>query len=1021
MLLLVSTTGIALCATAAPAVGNLRCEDRVNPLGIDTASPAFSWVLDPEKISGQTAYQVLVASTPGHLSEGKADLWDSGKVVSSRTFGVAYAGKALTSEMQAAWKVRVWDSKGRASQWSAPAGFRMGMLRVEDWGARWIGNREARIRSVPNGYHAAETRADAPKWVQVDLGKSSRIDKIVLFPAKPNNWNPPTSGFGFPPVGKVELATEASFANPVLVARWENGSTLLHGDAPVEFDARRFEGRFVRVTSERLWRRQDGSLCFSLGELEVIADGKNIALGAAVSALDSVENTGGWAMKGLTDGKAAGKLHDPDEFAAVLLRKKFALDRRPARATLSVCGLGYCIPEVNGARVSNAELDPGFTAFHKRALYVTHDVTDRVRKGENELHLTLGGGWYDLGTPELFGFEKAPWTAPPRALVRLKLEFPDGTSQTVVSDETWEAGTGPIQFNCVRGGETLDLTRPVKWGPALVVTAPAGKLQAQAHPPIGRFSEIPAVALTEPQPGIYQFKLAENTAGWPKIRVRGEAGRKITVRCAEDFEPNGAISRGLNSHTYGRYQTDEFVLPDNAEHTLEPSFTYHGFQHVRVEGFPAKPALSDVSAVRVHTLPEPAGSFECSDSLLNRIHELCVRTYLNNLHGIPTDCPQREKAGWMLDGYVGDCIGMWNFRSQNMYTKWSRDMGDVQAADGSVPSIVPNPGWWGLLDPWWGGAAVFVPWDIYMQYGDDRILREQLPVMQKFTDYVTSRAKGNLVDYSLGDWLEVGANGPANRTPLEITSSLGYFNCAQIVSRTAALLGQSETADRYANLANAIRSALNKKYFDAARHRYAPDSQSASAMALALGAVPDGEREVVFKELVRNIVEDRKGHVSTGIVGTRFLFEALHAGGRDDVAYTMLTQPDFPGWVHMMNKGATTAWESWDGGASRNHPALAVVDAWLYQAIGGISPDPGTVAFERITIAPQPLGNLKWARTTHNCVRGKIESNWKLAGDKFLLEIIVPVGTKAKVVLPSRNGPQSREAGPGRHNFKSDL
>jgi alpha-L-rhamnosidase len=713
-------TGAAAPASgAAPSLGDLRCDGRVNPLGIDSPTPAFSWIVPPDEPSRQqTACQVLVASKPEWLTEKKADLWNSGKIPARRSFGLLYAGKPLTSETAAVWKVRIWDERKRRSAWSAPGTFRVGLLAPADWEAKWIGRRETRHRGAPNGYHAQETRTQEPKWVQVDLGVSLPLDQVRLYPAKPNNWNPPTSGFGFPPAGRLELSETPDFHAPTLVARWEDGAALTQGDAAVKFDARGAPGRYVRVTSERLWQRQDGSLCFALGELQALAGGTNLALGRRVTARDSVENAGGWALQGLTDGQAVGLAAEEDPFAAVLLRKAFTVSRPVARATLSVCGLGYCLPELNGERVGAAELDPGFTVFARRVLYTTPDVTRRVRPDRNLLELTLGGGWFDVATPELFGFEHAPWEAPPRALARLRVDFADGSSQIVATDESWEVGTGPIRFQCVRGGETIDLARPPQWGPALVVKAPAGSLEAQAHPPIGRYGEIPAVALTEPQPGIYQFKLAENTAGWPRLRVAGTRGQKITLRCAEDFEPNGAVSRNLNSHTFGRYQTEEFILPDDQRHTLEPHFTYHGFQHVRVEGLRQKPLLEDLVAVRVHTLLEPAGSFECSSPLLNQIHQMCVRTYLNNLHGIPTDCPQREKAGWMLDGYVASTIGLWNFRADTLYPKWVRDMADSQGPDGSVPSIVPTPNWWGLLDPWWGGAAVALPWDLYERYGD---------------------------------------------------------------------------------------------------------------------------------------------------------------------------------------------------------------------------------------------------------------------------------------------------------------
>ena len=1013
---------LTLTSVAHAGVDGLRSEERIDPLGIDVAAPELSWVVAPDHDGlRQTAYDVRVASKTELLSNGKADLWESGKIISARTFGVEYGGKKLSSETRAFWQVRVWDEKEHVSKWSKVAMFQMGILSPKEWDAKWIGRQELRIRGVANGYHAAESKVDETKWVQVDLGESGAIDEVRLYPAKPDNWKPMTSGFGFPPVGRIEVSDEADFVHPKLLARWDDGAALLHGDEAVKFAGHKAHGRFVRMTAEHLWQRQDGSMCFALGEMAVWSHGKNRALGAAVSAKDSVENVSGWAMKGLTDGRAPGLPTDQEDFAAVLLRKKFTVNKLVTRATLSVCGLGYCLAEINGRKAGDAELDPGFTDFSKRVLYVMHDVTDLLRTVDNAVALTLGGGWFDLATPDLFGFERAGWTAPPRALVRLKMEFADGTSQVVVSDETWESGTGPIQFQCVRGGETVDYTRPVQWRPALVVKAPAGKLQAQSAPPIRRDGLVPSVALTEPKPRIYQFKLAENTTGWPQFRVQGVRGQRITLRCAEDFEPDGAVSRTLNSHTYGRFQTEEFVLPDDRSYLLEPHFTYHGFQYVRVEGLRANPQLTDLAAVRLHTSLEPAGSFACSDPLLNRIHAMCVRTYLNNLQSIPTDCPQREKAGWMLDGYVASTVGMWNFRGDTFYPKWARDMSDAQTPDGSVPSIVPTSGWRNMLDPWWGGVCVLLPWELHERYGDDRLLREQFPAMKKFVDYLGTRAQNNLLNYSLGDWLEVGSGGPANRTPLEITASMAYLQCAHIVGQTAALLGDQAASAQYLALAKKIRAALNAKYYDRVHHRYAADSQSAQAMSLALDLAPDDERPAVLQELARNIKEERKNHVSTGIIGTRFLFEALHAGSRDDLAYAMLKQPDFPGWVNMLNQGATTVWESWDGNSSRNHPALSVVDAWLYQAIGGITAAPGSIAFDHVIITPQILGGVTWAKTSHDTIRGKIVSDWKIEGKRFSLKVEIPVGTQATIVVPAKDGGKRYECGAGSYTYNSWL
>ncbi|HEX8524974.1 MAG TPA: family 78 glycoside hydrolase catalytic domain [Tepidisphaeraceae bacterium] len=1045
---LLSVFASLVIGCSAPTVRNLRTEGRIAPLGIDAPQPRFSWLIDAGgKADHQTAYQILVASSADRLEFGKADLWDSGQVNSSENVNIPYAGKPLTSELHAAWKVRVWNGEGNASPWSDPTTFSVGLLDQKDWQAKWIGARDKRVRVAVNGYHATETRTDAPKWVQVDLQKPQQIDQIRLYPARPNNWKAQVPGFGFPPAGRVEVSDDAEFKQARIIGKWDDSKPLLHGDDAVTFDAKKTTARFIRVTSDHIWKREDGSLCFALAELEAISSGNNIAYGAPVTAKDSIDGTNGWGKNGLTDGQSPKVARKTEEdYAAPILRKTFKVEKPVARATLYLCGLGYAVPEINGKRVGEADLDPGFTNFHKRVLYVTHDVTKflstpnsprsttaRSDRTQNVLAVTLGGGWYDVAQPELFGFEKAPWNAPAKMICRLNIEFTDGSKQAIVSDESWKRSTAEIVYNDIRAGETIDYnkTQPgwtttsfddSKWEPAVAVPAPAGKLVAQTHPPIKQLGEIPAVEVTEPQPGIYQFKLAENTAGWPKLRVTGAKGQKISIHCAEEFTREGGIARGLNQHTYGRYQTDEFILADHKPVTLTPHFTYHGFQYARIEGLKSKPSLADFSAIKVHTALEPAGEFQCSSDTINQIHDMCVRTYLCNLHGIPTDCPQREKAGWMADGLVSAPIGMWNFHADAIYTKWMRDMSDAQLPDGNVPSIIPNPGWGDLLDPWWGGATVMLPWDHYVRYHDDRILREQYPSMKKYLDYLTSRAKNHIVEFQLGDWLEVGAGSVANRTPVPLTSTIGYFRCAQVVASTAKLLGNNQDAKKYNELAATIKTAFNKKFFDEKNNRYGEDTQSAPAMALLFDLAPDDRRDQILAGLVDNITNKRKGHISTGLVATRYLIELLHAKNRDDLVYLMLMQKDFPGWIHMLNTGpAKTVWESWDGVASRNHPALGCVDMWFYEAIGGITPDPDAVCMNKITIAPQPLGDLTWARTSHNSPRGRIVSDWKINGSDFTLNVEVPVGTSATVVLPSKNGPERRPIEAGRYTFTTTF
>ncbi len=881
---------------------NLRCEYRVNPLGVDTPRPRLSWVLESERRGEvQTAYRVLVASDAETLAKGQGDLWDSGKVASARSAQVEYAGRPLAAGQRVFWKVRLWGREDAPSPWSAPAYWQTGLPTPADWHGEWISADEA---------------------------------------AEPG-------------------------------------------------------------------------------------------------------------------------------FAAILLRKTFQLAKPVVRATASVCGLGYHELFLNGQRIGDHQLDPGFTRYDRRLLYVTHDVTGALRPGENALGVRLGGGWYRLATPDLFGFQAAPWTAPPKLLLQLDLVHADGTTSRVVSDRSWKWATGEITFNCVRGGETHDLrlARPgwtspayadADWhavvvqpplaspssekvgepnqaappvsggmgGPTPAAIAPpvsggmggpnAGPLLcAQKQPPIKATREIRAVALTEPKPGVYVYKLAENIAGWVRFRTSGPAGHRITLRFNETLAPDGTLSNHLSSHTHGRYQTGELILAGNGEEVYEPRFTYHGFQYVQVEGLTRKPALSDLVGVAVHTALEPAAEFACSHEWLNALHRMCRRTYLNNLHSIPTDCPQREKMGWLADGAVASDMAMWAFDAATFYTKWTEDLRDAAAPNGSMPAFVPTCGWGeegqpghNFADAWWGGATVLVPWNLYRHYGDTRLLREHYPAMRRYVDYLGTRAQEHLLTTDLGDWLAI------DMPPKEVTATLGYCYFARLVARTAAVLGNTADAERYDRLAEAIRDAFNARYFDAEAGRYRFDMQSALAMALYFGLPPDGHAAAVQRQLGASIEEKGRGQVSTGIVGTEFLLKALQAAGRDDVAYRLVTAHGYPGWFHMLASGSTTVWEAWHAeGLSQNHPALACVDAWLTQVLAGIRLDPETPGFRKVILRPYLAEGLTWVRGSHRALTGEIASYWRRDGRRLTWEITLPANTTATVYVPAPSAAAVTESG----------
>jgi hypothetical protein len=1034
--------GVTCQCWAGVSVERLRCEYLQAPLGIDAVKPRLSWILQSaERGQKQKAYQVLVAATSDVLAADQGDLWDSGKVESDETVQVEYGGKPLASWMRCHWKVRAWDKDGRIMPWSEPALWTMGLLDAKDSSARWIAATAMRPDVVGgNGYQAAESpKADAVKWVQVDLGRRVMIDAVRLTPAHPEGSS--IAGYGFPVRFRIEASDDPTFAKPTLLVDHTGADFPNPQDHVQSFPGGGRSARYVRVTATVLWRRPDGPYCFALAALEVQSGGKDVAKHAAVSAADSGWYSPYWSTAQLTNGHT--RRGDPlaekgPGDAAVLLRKRFPLKSKVVRATASICGLGYYELSINGQAIGDHKLDPGFTDFSKRVLYVTYDVTHAVRQGDNVIGVMLGNGWYRLPSPEFFGFESASWVASPRCLVHLRLDLADGSSQTLVSDATWKWSTGEITFQHIRGGETHDmrLAKPGwqtagyddrEWNSAVVVAAPKGKLVAQTHPPIKADGEIKAVALTQPKPGLYVFKLAENTAGWIRFTASGESGRKITLKCNESLNPDGTLSDDLSGYACHRYQTDEFILSGKGREVFAPRFCYHGFQYVQVEGLAAAPALNDLVGIRVHTLPDGAGEFSCSNDRLNLLQTVFRRTYLNNLHGIPTDCPTREKMGWMCDGCVDEEFGIYNYQTAQFYNKWFRDIVDSQESNGHVPSLAPICDWGKsrpdgspgeIADPWWGGAIVITPWRLYQYYADRRVLGDGYDAMKAYVDYLTWTAKDHLIDWptAMGDWLDDSAGGGRRRMPVPQTSTAGYFYAAHILSQSAAILGKDTDAAKYASLAEAIRRTYNAKFLNQQTGLYAADSQTAQSLPLALGIVPEEKRDLVLQRLVESITTLRKGHISAGIVGTVYLFHALMQSGRDDLAYTMLTQETYPGWLPMLGHGGTTIWEAWNGPASGgstslNHPTFGCAGMWFYQGLAGIRTDPAAPGFKRIIIKPAVVGDLRWAKARYDSIHGPIVSEWERKGDVFTLNVTIPAGTTALVFVPTRDLSSVSEGG----------
>nr|MBA3847952.1 family 78 glycoside hydrolase catalytic domain [Planctomycetota bacterium] len=700
---------------------------------------------------------------------------------------------------------------------------------------------------------------------------------------------------------------------------------------------------------------------------------------------------------------------------APMLRKPFAVRGALTRARLYACGLGYGEFALNGATLGDALLEPGYTRFDRRALYVAHDVTAALKQGDNVLGAQLGTGWYDVHTLAVWFFEKAPWRSAPKMLCELHLDYADGRHEVVLSDATWTTTTGPIVYDSIYGGETYDarLERAGwnapgydarEWQPAIAVDGPPGLLSWEGCPPIRVHDTLKAKSIREVQPGVHLVDLGQNCAGHARITVSGaKPGTTITLRYGERLNERGLLETAKTGEHMTRtdppqrFQTDQYLCKGGASETWEARFSYHGGCYVEVSGWPG--ALTpDMIVLRAHATDSPrTGRFSCSDALVNRIYESTIWSYRANAQSIPTDCPHREKNGWTGDAHLACEFGLATFDSAAFYEKWLDDLHDEQRDDGMLPGIVPSSGWgyeWGN-GPAWDSAYPLICWYLYRTTGDAWALTRHYDRLKRYVDFMGTRAVDGVIPWGLGDWLFWKAE-----TPVEVTST-GYWHVdALIVAEAAKLLGKSDDERRYRDLAATIRATFRER-FVRADGGVANDSQCALSCALHQGLI-DGAKPATVAKVVAAI-DATNGHIDAGILGAKYLFNALHDAGRDDVAMRMLTRTEQPGWGWWLGQGATTLWEDWKGESSLNHIMFGDVSAWMVKALAGIDQSPESRGYTAIVIDPQPVGGCSWAKAELPTPRGVIISSWTQGADgAFTLDVTIPPGEPALVYLPER-------------------
>jgi alpha-L-rhamnosidase len=972
---------VALSSSAQASPGGLgvtepRTEYRSDPLGIEAERPRFSWKLRSNRRTQiQSAYRIIVASSREKLARDRGDVWDSGKVPSRRSHLVEYGGPALEGRTRYHWKAMVWDGDRRPSRWSEPAWFETGVLDDDTFTAEWIG------ADVEERLPTSQVEQSYPAELEEGtLGQAITTDRpFASVGAKLPTWNTRDSDV------TVTLRRDGPDGEVVATRRFEDVADNGWLDLALETPAA--AGAYYLELSE-----PEGTVGWWSHAEDLYAHGAAFADGEPVAG----DRTFRWEpAEEDADGRTAQ------------LRKEFRLDGRVERARLYASALGLYELRVNGERVGDDRFAPGWTDYETRVQYQTHDVTRLLRRDANAIAATISPGWY-AGHVAIFGpnqYGTQPWL-----FAQLEVTYDDGRTETIVSDSSWRTATGPIVSSDLLMGESYDARletpgwdRPgyddAAWAPAKVKDDVPAELVAQEDQPVEVTRELSPVRITEPSPGVFVYDLGQNMVGSVRLRVRGERATTVRLRHAEVLNADGTL---YTDNLRSAKATDHYTLKGGGTETYEPEFTFHGFRYVEVTGLEEPPSITG----RVmHSNAPFTGRLETSSDMLDQLYSNITWGQRGNFLSIPTDTPARdERMGWSGDINVFVGAATYNMEVAPFLRKWLQDMRDAQFENGAFPDVAPRVGFLGGGAAGWGDAGVSVPWTLWQQYGDVRVVEEQYAAMERWIEYLIEHSNGLLRPAEgYGDWLNV-----SDETPKDVIATAYFAYSADRVAEMAAELGESADAARYRQLAADVRAAFNRAYVTE-DGRVRGDTQTAYVLALSFGLLPAELREPAADRLVE-LIEARDWHLSTGFLGTPDLLEVLTEAGHLEVAYRLINQDTYPSWGYQVNHGATTMWEHWDSlrpdGSfedpamnSFNHYAYGAVGEWMFQTLAGI--DNVSPGFDEIRIRPQPGGDLDHASGRYESVHGPIESAWRDTERGFRLEVAIPVNTTAEVWVPA--------------------
>lgn len=700
-------------------------------------------------------------------------------------------------------------------------------------------------------------------------------------------------------------------------------------------------------------------------------------------------------------------------------RKEFSLTKKILHAYVFVTGLGQYELYLNGTRTGDRFLSPGWTDYRRTCLFNTFDVTDKLTTGPNAIGAIVGNGFYNINRERYRKLVIA--YGAPKMILKLIVQYSDGTSETIISNDTWKTAPSPITFSGIYGGEDYDARLEQKgwdrpgftdtgWNNALIVREPQGVLKPESDYPVTIAETIKCKRTFLRKDSIYICDFSQNASGIIRFTVRGNMGQTVRITPGELLDEDSLVTQKATGEPF--FFT--YTLKGTAEETWMPRFTYYGFRYAKISGAVPEgqpnpsglPVISDIELLHTRNSSPVIGTFRCSNELFNSIYTLINWSIKSNLASVATDCPHREKLGWLEQTHLMGNSIKFIYDIHNLYSKIIDDMIEAQLGNDLVPDIAPEyvPFVEGFRDsPEWGSACVILPWDMYDWYGDTIAVRKAYPMMKKYINYLRNMAKDNILTHGLGDWYDLGPKfpGEAQLTPKAVTATSIWYYDVKLVGKMAALIGNKEDATYYYGLAEEIRKAFNNKFLDPVTKVYSTGSQTAYSMPLFFGMADDSVRKDIVANLIRSVKENNNA-LTAGDIGYRYLLRVLEQEGQSGLIYDMNSKTDVPGYGFQLSKGATSLTESWAAlkYVSNNHMMLGHLMEWFYSGIGGIRQTSGSNGYENILIEPGIAGDIKWAETTYNSVHGEIGVSWKIEEANLSLRVRIPVGSKATVVIP---------------------